>query len=190
MAVRTPNTIRSRFDHVWAVIRAAVADRAIPFDISLGHTPPPPYSRGSHDDPDYSSGGAIQHASEQFTAFVAIRAFLRLGAAGGLRVSDIDFMRRQVHVQRQVQVVTGGGVDIRPPKYGRERTVYVPDGVLQMRSEHVRLHVPGEDPDRWMFADSRGAPSSISPSRSCAITPIAHMLNEALTADRVRTQTQ
>ena len=55
-------------------------------------------------------GSAMRHASEQFTAFVAICAFLRLGAAGGLRVSDIDFMRRQVHVQRQAQVVTGGGV--------------------------------------------------------------------------------
>jgi integrase len=161
MAVRTPNTIRSRFDHVWAVIRAAVADRAIPFDITASVTLPRRLkAEAAMTIPTTAQvGSAMRHASEQFTAFVAICAFggLRLGEAAG-RVSDIDFMRRQVHVQRQVQVVTGGGVDIRPPKYGRERTVYVPDGVLQMRSEHVRLHVPGEDPDRWMFADSRSAP--------------------------------
>jgi hypothetical protein len=36
--------------------------------------------------------------------------------------------------------------------------VYVPDGVVQMLSEHVRLRVPGDDPDRWMFTDSRGVP--------------------------------
>jgi integrase len=105
-------------------------------------------------------GAAMQQASEQFTAFVAVCAFggLRLGEAGELRVSDIDFMRRQVHVQRQVQVATGGGVDIRPPKFGSERTMYVPDGVVQMLSEHLRLRVPGDDPDRWMFTDNRGVP--------------------------------
>jgi integrase len=36
--------------------------------------------------------------------------------------------------------------------------VYVPDGVVQVLSEHVRLRVPGDDPDRWMFTDSRGVP--------------------------------
>jgi hypothetical protein len=34
------NTIRSRFDHVRAVIRAAVADRAIPFDVTASVTLP------------------------------------------------------------------------------------------------------------------------------------------------------
>ena len=91
-------------------------------------------------------GAAMQHASEQFTAFVAICAFLRLGAAGGLRVSDIDFMRRQVHVQRQVQVVTGGGVDIRPPKYGRERTVYVPDGCCRCAPSMCACMSPAKIP--------------------------------------------
>jgi integrase len=73
-------------------------------------------------------GDALHHAPERFTAFVAVCAFggLRLGEAGGLRVSDIDFMRRELHVQRQVQRVNGGGVDICPPKFGSARTVYVP----------------------------------------------------------------
>jgi integrase len=149
MAVRTPNTIRSRFDHVWAVIRAAVADRAIPFDITASVTLP----RRLKADAAMTipttaqAGSAMRHASEQFTAFVAICAFgrLRLGEAGGLRVSDIDFMRRQVHVQRQVQVVTGGGVDIRPPKYGR---------------------------DRWMFTDSRGVPLHQNSAGPADLSPI------------------
>ena len=84
---------------------------------------------------------------------MALCAFggLRLGEAAGLRVSDINFMRREVHVRQQAQLVTGGGVDIRPPKYGSERTVYVPADLVQILSEHVRLHVPGDDPGRWMF---------------------------------------
>jgi integrase len=50
-----------------------------------------------------------------------------------------------------VKSMCGGGVDIRPPKYGSERTVYIPADLVQILSEHVRLHVPGDDPDRWMF---------------------------------------
>ncbi|MGB9302254.1 MAG: site-specific integrase [Mycobacterium sp.] len=91
---------------------------------------------------------------------MALCAFggLRLGEAGGLRVSDIGFMRREVHIRRQVQVIDGGGVDIRPPKFGSERTVHLPQDLVAILSEHVRLHVPGDDPDRWMFTDQRGTP--------------------------------
>lgn len=150
-----PNTIRSRVNHVRAVTRAAVADRAIPFDVTANVTLP----RARRADAAMiipttgQVGDALHHAPEGFTAFVALCAFggLRLGEAAGLRVSDINFMRREVHVRRQAQVVNGGGVDIRPPKYGSERTVYVPADLVQILSEHVRLHVPGDDPDRWMF---------------------------------------
>ena len=42
-------------------------------------------------------------------------------------------------------------VEIRPPKYGSERPVYAPDGLIALLSEHVRLHVPDGDPNRWLF---------------------------------------
>ena len=75
-------------------------------------------------------GDALHHAPERFTAFVAVCAFagMRLGGAGGLPASDIDFMRRELHIKRQVQRATGGCVDIRPPKFGSERTVHIPQG--------------------------------------------------------------
>jgi integrase len=99
-------------------------------------------------------GDALEHAPEKFTAFVALCAFggLRLGEAAGLQVCDINFMRREVHVQRQAQLVTGGTVDTsRAPKFGSERTVYIPEELVQMLSKHVRLHAPGDDSERWMF---------------------------------------
>jgi integrase len=46
-------------------------------------------------------------------------------------------------------------MEIRPPKYGSERTVYIPDGLITMLAEHVRRHRPGDDPDRWLFPGSR-----------------------------------
>ena len=48
-------------------------------------------------------------------------------------------------------------MEIRPPKYGSERTVYVPDGLVTMLAEHVRLYRAGDDPDRWLFPGSRDA---------------------------------
>lgn len=150
-----PNTIRSRLDHVRAVIRAAVADRAIPFDVTATVTlPRRRKAEAAMVIPTTAQvGAAMQHAPDRFAAFVAVCAFggLRLGEAAGLRVSDIDFMRREVHVRRQAQLVTGGGVDLRPPKFGSERTVYVPADLVAILSEHVRTEIPGEDPERWMF---------------------------------------
>lgn len=154
------NTIRSRFDHVRAVVRAAVADRAIPFDVTATVTlPRARRAEAAMVIPTTAQVGmALHHAPDKFHAFVAVCAFggLRLGEAGGLKVSDINFMRREVRVERQVQMVTGGGVDVRAPKYGSERTVYVPKDLIEILAEHVRLYVPGEDPDRWMFTDQRG----------------------------------
>lgn len=150
-----PNTIRSRVDHVRAVIRAAVADRAIPFDVTANLTLP----RARRADaamvvPTTAQVGTVlESAPNSFVAFVALCAFggLRLGEAAGLKVSDIDFMRREVRVSRQSQVAKGGGVDLGPPKYGSERTIYIPQQLVQILAEHVRVHIPGDDPDRWMF---------------------------------------
>jgi len=39
--------------------------------------------------------------------------------------------------------------------HGSERTVYVPDRLVTMLAEYVRLYRPGDDPDRWLFPGSR-----------------------------------
>ena len=58
-------------------------------------------------------------------AFIAVCAFagLRLGEAAALKFDDVDFLRRQLRVRRQVQRARGGQVEIRLPKYGSERDV-------------------------------------------------------------------
>jgi integrase len=42
-------------------------------------------------------------ADECFVAFLAVAAFagLRLGEAAALKVGDVDFLRRQLHVERR-----------------------------------------------------------------------------------------
>ena len=73
-------------------------------------------------------------------------------------------LRRQVHVRRQVQRLDGD-IEIRLPKYNSERTVHVPDALLQMLSEHVALGLPYD----WLFAESDDLPAAPEHRR----TPVA-----------------
>lgn len=70
-------------------------------------------------------GALTDSASDQFTVCVAHARFagLRLGEAAVLRVSDIDFIRGEIHVRRQVQRANLGDVEIRAPKYNSECTI-------------------------------------------------------------------
>jgi integrase len=63
----------------------------------------------------------------------------------------VDFLRRTLTAARQVQRANGGQLEIRPPKYGSERTVYLADGLVTILSAHVAAHCPGDDPGRWLF---------------------------------------
>lgn len=96
---------------------------------------------------------ALDHAPEQFRAFVALAAFagLRLGEASGLQVRDVDFLRRTVSVSRQIQGQTRAGIEVVPPKYGSERTVPVPEALTNLLSWHIR-EVGVHGSDRWLFA--------------------------------------
>jgi hypothetical protein len=42
-------------------------------------------------------------------------------------------------------------MEIRGPKYGSERTVYIPGQLVTMLSELVRLILSGDDPQRRLF---------------------------------------
>jgi integrase len=63
---------------------------------------------------------------------VCALAGLRRGEASALQVGDVDFLRRRICVARQVQRPDGRTVEIRLPKHGSERDVYVPYQLLQV----------------------------------------------------------
>jgi integrase len=98
----------------------------------------------------------LKSADDRFVAYVAVCAFagLRLGEAAALQVQDIDFLRRQLNVSRQVPRTTGGGVDIRLPKYGSERVIPLPDELLEILSTHVALPRRND----WLFAGPEDTP--------------------------------
>jgi integrase len=179
-----PTTIDTRFTIVRGVFRAAVADRLIASDPTVGVVlPRKRKAEAAMSIPTSADVAKVLRAAEPerrprsrpgFTAYVALCAFagLRRGEALGVQVGDIDFLGRTLRVTRQLQrakaadidagknlVQAAGGITVvvRPPKYESERTIYLPDEVIAILSEHVRVHTPDGEPSRWLF-DEGGKP--------------------------------
>jgi integrase len=108
-------------------------------------------------------GKLIASAESPFQPFIALCAFagLRLGEAAGVQVGDIDFLGRTLHVTRQIQRENGRQIEIRPPKYGSERDVYIPDELTTMLSAHIKKH--GAHGDGWLFVGTGDDPPHRTP---------------------------
>jgi len=150
-----PGTIKTRYVNVRSVFRAAVKDKVIGSNPTEGVRLP----RGRRADAAMSIptpeeiGQLMAVADERFRPFVAICAFagLPLGEAAGVQLSDVDFLRKSLRVSRQAQRVNGGAIDVRAPKYGSERVVYLDDSLVDVLAEHVATYgTTGKD--QWLFA--------------------------------------
>ena len=82
---------------------------------------------------------------ERFRAMpvVAAGAGLRQGEVFGLRVQDVDFLGRTLHVRQQVKVIHGRPAPA-PPKGRKTRTVPLADAVAVALSERLRAFPTGE----------------------------------------------
>jgi integrase len=158
-----PSTIKTRFVNVRGAIRAAVRDRMLSRDVTINvKLPRQRKAEAAMAIPTPAEvGRLLTFDDRRARTFIAVCAFagLRLGEAAALQVGDIDFLRREIKINRQVQRATGSGVEIRAPKYGSERTVYAPDGLLELLSEHLRDGVlKASDKTSWLFEGERGNP--------------------------------
>jgi integrase len=157
-----PTTIRTRFANVRNVICAAVRDRFMGRDVTQQiKLPRTRKASAAMAIPTPEEVGAAIRACDDieplYATLIAVCAFagLRRGEASALQVGDVDFMRKEIDVQRQVQWTDDGQMEIRGPKYGSERTVFIPERLVTMLSEHVRVYRPGGDPARWLFPGAR-----------------------------------
>lgn len=150
-----PGTIKTRYVNVRSVFRAACKDRVIGSDPTEGVRLP----RGRRAEAAMSIptpeevGQLLLVADDRFQAFIALCAFagLRLGEAAGVQVGDINFLRKSLAVRRQVQRVNGGTVDVRAPKYGSERVVYLAESLIDLLSQHIAAN-GANGPHQWLFA--------------------------------------
>jgi integrase len=134
---------------------AAVRAHVIRLDPSAGITPPK-VVRGGTDMAIPTPGqvrSALDAAPDDFRAFVAVCAFagLRLGEAAGLQVGDVDFLRRTITVDRQIQGQVNATATEKAPKYESVRTVYVPDGLVATLARHIET-VPLLGDDGYLFS--------------------------------------
>ncbi|WAC65752.1 site-specific integrase [Agrococcus sp. SL85] len=156
-----PSTIRTRVMNVRAMLRAAVRDRALAEDPAEG-VPLPRLRRREHamtiPAPE-TVWRVVDGAPEWFRLYVALCAFagLRVGETSGVQLGDVDFLRRQLHVQRQIQRDETGAVQATPPKHGSERTVSLPDELVEMIAWHVE-HVGVRGSEQWLFMAKTGEP--------------------------------
>jgi integrase len=157
-----PGTIKTRYNNVRGVFRAAVRDRLIARDPTEAvRLPRQRRADASMTIPSIEDVGAlVTAADDSFRAFVALCAFagLRLGEAAAVQVADIDFLRRQLTVARQVQRAGDRQVEIKAPKYGSERVIYLPDELTTLLGQHVEAHTFGRAADRWLFQGEPGDP--------------------------------
>lgn len=157
-----PRTIHTRVSHARSVFRAAVRDQIIPRDPSDGVRLPRARSR-EHDmeipSPD-DVRALLEAAEPHFRIAVGLGAFtgLRIGETNGVQLGDVDFLRRTLHVRRQVQRRAPGPVEVRPPKYHSERVIHLPDGLLTMFNWHLE-HVGVYGEDEWLLPGRDGGPA-------------------------------
>lgn len=152
-------TVASRMNGVRAALKAAVNDRLIVTDPSVGVTLPRQRRReAAMTIPTSEQVGAILEACDPYRRpLVYLSAFggLRLGEVAAVKLEDVDFLGRRLHVVRQVQRQRGGGLVERPPKYGSERWVFLPDGIVQELAVHVERF--GTPRDGWLVMASNGS---------------------------------
>lgn len=70
---------------------------------------------------------------------------MRQGEVYCLRVSDVDFLRRTLHVRQQVKLLADNRPMLTPLKGGNTREVPLPDTVATELAEHLRKYLPQPD---------------------------------------------
>lgn len=113
----------------------------------------------------------IKHAPAPWFALavkIAAESGLRAGEVSGLRVQDVDVMRRVLHVRVQADTTAGGGVRELKSKDSRRK---VPIGQELALDIAKALEGRGDDPDARVLVTERGLP--VFASR------VSHLMAEA-----------
>jgi integrase len=152
-----PATVRTSYAYVSAVFRSAVRDRLIARTPCDGIQLPK-----AHRDqelvvlsPDQVVAiGAALPERYQAAVWLGVGLGLRVGELLGLTIDRVDFLRRQVKIDRQA-AVDGGG--LAPPKTrSSNRTIPLPDAVGTALAEHLRRFPSGDD--GRVFTTASGKP--------------------------------
>lgn len=155
-----PSTTRTVFNTVRAVFRAAVQDRVIARSPCDGVKTPAIPRRQVVPLTVPQVNALARAVPVRYRALVITGAGtgLRPGELFGLQVRDVDFLRRTLRVERQLQQTAGHGVYACPPKTARShRTVPLPKVVVDALAAHLKSY-PVASQDDYVFRMQQGGP--------------------------------
>lgn len=155
-----PSSIKIIVDMVSTIFTAALDDQVIfrnPVQTKSVKPPPPgekrvvPWTRGQVE----AMGEALPGRYEAMV-YLGAGCAHRQGEMFGIALDDVDFLGREIHINRQVRII-GNRVVFSPPKRGKTRTVPMPDAVGLRLSSHIAEYSPVEVTLPWV---ERGKPNA------------------------------
>jgi integrase len=140
-----PATVEAVYRYVVAILRAAVADRVIASSPAVGIRLPKDPPRMVEPLATEVVEGLIDAVPARYQALVVLAAGtgMRQGECFGLTVDRLDFMRRQVTVDRQLVYLAGGPPMFGPPKtQASYRSIPLPAVVVDSLAAHLASFPP------------------------------------------------
>jgi integrase len=154
-----PSTMRTVLNTIKAVFKAAAADRLIAYNPCESVRLPPVPRRRLVPLTVEQVQTIIESAPSQYRALLVLGAGtgLRAGELFGLQVRHVDFLRRHLTVEQQVQQTAGQAVYVCPPKtQSSYRVVPLPQTVVDALANHLRGR--GAGPNDFIFTAPSGGP--------------------------------
>ncbi len=143
-----PRTARQTVQYLSTMLDAAVADGLLASNPARGATRPKVNAQPIVPLESKEADALRAAAPEWFRVALdlGLGAGLRQSEATGLTVDRVDFLRRQLTVDRQLVSPLAGEPTFGPPKTRRSyRTVPLADAVVKALARHVELHGTGRD---------------------------------------------
>lgn len=152
-AAKSPTTVIRAFGVLAAILDDAVKDRRVLTNAARG-TRLPRKTRREHVYLSHQQVEDLARESKSHRTLVLVLAYcgLRWGEAAGLRVRDLDMLRRRL-VVRQNAVEVGSVVVVGTPKTHKQRAVPFP----RFLAEALARACEGKGPDELVFAGVDGA---------------------------------
>jgi len=157
--VLAPRTVMVLYRWVSAIFRSAVSDRLLGRSPCVGVRLPKLERRNVEPLAAEQVEALIAAIPDRYRALVLLGAStgLRQGEALGLTVDRVDFLRRQLTVDRQLVTIQGAEPTLGPPKtLASARVVPLPQVSVDVLAEH--LHRYPVDHDGLIFTDDAGRP--------------------------------
>jgi integrase len=153
-ADRGPSIVRTAYSVLARILDDCVRDRMLAVNPARG-VKLPPKSSPKH---IYLTAEQLKHLADESGQYRSLVYLLGLGGcrwgeAAAIRVSDVNFLRHRIHLQRNA-VMVGARVIIGPLKSHRNRTVALPGFVI----DAIAATCAGKNRDGLIWSTAAGTP--------------------------------